>query len=94
MHCPPETLSSWQGSRGGARALKLMGFSDSKAYRKPVYEGKIGGKIHMLFCNEFLICTIFTGDQLRGSTVVPGVQGFSSWKLVGFSILKAQENPF
>ena len=26
--------------------------------------------------------------------LVPGVQGFSSQQLIGFSILKAQENPF
>ena len=44
-----------------------MGFSDSKAYKKTCFMRVIcgGGKIHMLFYNEFSICTIFTGDQCR-----------------------------
>ena len=33
-----------------------------------------GDKIQMLFCNEFSICTIFTGDQCQDSTPGPGVQ--------------------
>ena len=71
-----------------------MGFSDSKAY-KPIYEGKIGSKIHMLFCNEFSIWTIFKGDQFRRFHIPgAGVQGFSSRNFFGFSILKAQENLF
>ena len=50
----------------------------------------------MLFCNEFPICTIFTGDQCRRFHTVPGggVSGFSSRKLIGCSILKAPENLF
>ena len=69
-----------------------MGYSDSKALRKPVYEGNIGGKIHLLFCmnSQYVPFSqeINVGDSIPP---VPGVQGFSSQKLIGFSILKAQE---
>ena len=47
----------------------------------------------MLFCNEFSICTIYTGDSMSKiphPRLVAGVQG-SSWKLISFRILKAQE---
>ena len=41
----------------------------------------------MLFCNEFSIFTIFTGDQCQDSTpLVLGVQGFNSQKLIGFKL--------
>ena len=56
-----------------------MGFSDSKAEENQFMRIKWGGgKVFMLFCNEFLICTIFTGDQCRRfhihSARDPGVQ--------------------
>ena len=91
MHCPLETLSPWQKSRGSAH-----GFYRFKSLGKPVCEGKIGGegKILMVFCNEFSLCTIFTGDSMleiphswfwgsRG--LAPGSSGFSHF---------TQENPF
>ena len=86
MHCPPETPSPWQGSGESSWVLAIQ------KPKKNVYEGKI----YMLFCNEFSICTIFTGDSM---SKIPHpwcrwVQLFSSRKLIGFSILKAQENLF
>ena len=72
-----------------------MDFNDSKAIRKPVYEGNIGGKIHMLFVMNSQFVPISQKINVRDSTpLVPRVQGFSSPKLIGFSILNAQENPF
>ena len=52
-------------------------------------------KIHMLFCNEFSICTIFTGDSMSElHTLGAGGPGVQLLEAHGFSILKAQENPF
>ena len=94
MHCPPETLSPCQGSGGGAPGCSWV--LTIQKPKKRVYEGKIGDKIHMLFCNEFSICIVFTGDLIVGDStpLVEKAQGWSSWKLIGFSIVKAQENLF
>ena len=72
MHCPPETSSPLQGSGGSAPGSSwVLAIQKPK---KPVYEGKIGGKIYILFCTEFSICTIFTGDQCQRFHT-PGVGG-------------------
>ena len=47
-----------------------------------------------LFCNEFSICTIFTEDQCQDSTpLVLGVEGFNSWKLIGFKLAFLKPSP-
>ena len=55
------------------------------------------GVTFTFFCNEFSICTIFTGDQCQASTpLVLGVQGFNSQKLIGFKLafLKPKKTHF
>ena len=91
MHCPPDTPSPWQG--------KPVGFSILKNRKKHVLEGKIGGKIHMKFRTKLSICTIFIGNShtlyIYGNSLwYRGSSGRSPRKLMGFSVLKAQENPF
>ena len=49
--------------------------------------------MQMLFCNEFSICKIYTENPIW-EIPQPWYQEFNSWKLIGFSISKAQENPF
>ena len=80
MHCPLETPSPWQG----------MGLGIQKPKKKHLLD-----KIHMLFCNEFSIFTIFTGDSMSElHTPGAGGPGVQLLEAHGLSILKAQENPF
>ena len=57
---------------------------------------KSGGKIHMLFCNEFSICyDLHRRSVPRFHTPGAGCPGFNSQKLVGLKLaFKAQKNPF
>ena len=64
------------------------------AIQKPK-KTRLLAKIHMLFCNEFSICTIFTGDSMSElHTPGAGGPGVQLPEAHGFGILKAQENPF
>ena len=82
---------------GGPEAAEApMCLAIQKPKKNPVYEGKIGGKKnHILFCNEFSICTIFTRDSV---SEIPhpwcrGSRGSAPGSSIGFSILKAARKP-
>ena len=64
------------------------------AIQKPK-KTQLWAKIHMLFCNEFSICSIFTAYSMS-ELHTPGARGpgVQLPEAHGFSILKAQENLF
>ena len=63
------------------------------AIQKPK-KTRLWAKIHMLFCDEFSICTIFTGDSMSElHTPGAGGPGVQLPEAHGFSILKAPEKP-
>ena len=63
MHCPLETPSPWQGSEGGASGSSWV-LAIQKP-RKPLYEGKIGGKFTCYFVmnSQPILQEIYVGDS-------------------------------
>ena len=78
----------------GFSSWKLIGFSILKAQEKPLLEGiKMGGVKLKFTWNYAMNCQF-----VLFSSEIPlwhrGSRGRSPRKLMGFSVLKAQENPF